>query len=158
MGIASHGRFDEALVRARQRVAERYASALGRHVSAMLGHRASPESALVPEARFLADHGGRVAVILREDIGWVEAAGDYVRLHVGNHAHLLRETMNRMEERLGGAPFVRVHRSTIVNVGHVFELRPLANREYEVVLHDGAEVRVSRSYRQQLADALGVVL
>ncbi len=66
--------------------------------------------------------------------------------------------MASVEARLAGGPFVRVHRSSIVNVDRVRELRPLANREYVVVLESGAEVRLSRSYRERLADALGVDL
>ena len=148
-------RFERALERARQRVADRRDGALGRQVSAALAGRTDGP---VPEARFLADHGGRVAVVRREAIDWVEAAGDYVRLHAEGRGHLLRETMGRMEDRLGGAPFVRVHRSAIVNVDRVRDLRPLANREYVVGLTDGSEVRLSRSYRDRLAEAMGVDL
>ena len=117
-------RFERALDRARRRVVERRDGALGRRVSAALGAGGLPDRPAPPEPRFLADHGGRVAVVRREDVDWVEAAGDYVRLHADGRAHLLRETMGRMEDRLGGAPFVRVHRSTIVNVDRVRELRP----------------------------------
>ena len=148
-------RFEQALDRARQRVVEQRDGTLGRQVSAALGMGRTPDP---PEPRFLADHGARVAVVRREDIDWVEAAGDYVRLHAGGRTHLLRETMGRIEDRLGGTPFVRIHRSTIVNVERVRELRPHANREYGVVLADGSEVRLSRSYRERLADAMGVDL
>ncbi len=133
---------------------------MGRRVSAALGDVLPPSTRgeAASDVRFLADRGGRVAVVRAEDVDWVEAAGDYVRLHTGGGAHLLRETMGRMEERLGGGPFVRVHRSSIVNVDRVRELRPLANREYGIVLQGGTEVRLSRSYRERLAAALGVEL
>ncbi|MEL6616443.1 MAG: LytTR family DNA-binding domain-containing protein, partial [Bacteroidota bacterium] len=150
-------RFEQALARARQQVSERREGTLSRRVSDALS-AASGATPPPPEARFLADLGGRVTVIRARDIEWVEAAGDYVRLHTASGPHLLRETMASIDERLGGTPFVRIHRSTILHVDRIRELRPLANREYEIVLEGGAEVRLSRSYRQRLADAMGVDL
>ena len=104
------------------------------------------------------ERGGRVVVVHADTIDWVEAAGDYVQLHAGRDAHLLRETMARMEERLDGERFVRIHRSSIVNVERIRELRPLANREYTVVLESGVEVRLSRSYRERFAAVFGADL
>ncbi|MEM1127676.1 MAG: LytTR family DNA-binding domain-containing protein [Bacteroidota bacterium] len=155
------GRFEAALARARSRVAERRESALGRRVADVLSDPPAARLASPPvptDTRFLVERGGRVAVVHADDIVWVEAAGDYVQLHTSSTIHLLRETMARMEKRLDPARFVRIHRSTIVRVDQVRELRPLPNREYGVVLVDGAEVRLSRSYRDRLASALGVDL
>ena len=154
-------RFDRALDRARRRVAERRESALGRRVSdALAGAAGTPEAVphRSPDARFLVDRAGRVAVVHADEVDWVEAAGDYVGLHAGRDVHLLRETMARMEDRLDPRRFVRIHRSTIVNVDRIRELRPRANREYDVVLHDGTELKLSRSYRDRLATAFGADL
>ena len=158
-------RFEGALGRARRRVAERRESALGRRVADALGDVSGagtaappPPSAPTPDARFLVERAGRVAVVPAEAVDWVEAAGDYVQLHAGREVHLLRETMARMEERLDPERFVRVHRSAIVNVDRVRELRPRANREYDVVLEGGAEVRLSRSYRERFAAVFGADL
>jgi two-component system LytT family response regulator len=156
--------FARALDRARRRVAERRESALGRRVSAALAdvaanpEEAPPEERPAPDARFLVDRGGRVAVVPADEVDWVEAAGDYVSLYVGRDAYLLRETMARMEERLDPERFVRIHRSTIVNVERIRELRPRLNREYVVVLQGGKELKLSRSYRDRFAAVFGADL
>jgi two-component system LytT family response regulator len=155
-------RFEQALERARRRVSERGESALGRSVASVLreADRRRPEApaGAAPDARFLAERGGRVLVVHADAIDWVEAAGDYVQLHAGRNVHLLRETMARMEERLDSHRFVRIHRSSIVNVERVRELRPLANRDYAVVLESGTELRLSRSYRKRFSDVFGADL
>jgi two-component system LytT family response regulator len=119
---------------------------------------APPEERPAPDARFLVDRGGRVAVVPADEVDWVEAAGDYVSLYVGRDAYLLRETMARMEERLDPERFVRIHRSTIVNVERIRELRPRLNREYVVVLQGGKELKLSRSYRDRFAAVFGADL
>jgi two-component system LytT family response regulator len=85
-------------------------------------------------------------------INWVEAAGDYVRLHTDEKVHLLRETMGGMEDRLDADRFLRIHRSTIINTERLKELRPYGNSEYIVVLDDGTELKLSRTYRDALDD------
>jgi two-component system LytT family response regulator len=82
----------------------------------------------------------------------LEAAGDYVRLHTDEKLHLLRETMSRMENRLDPERFLRIHRSTIINTERLKELRPYGNSEYIVVLNDGTELKLSRTYCDALAD------
>ena len=89
-----------------------------------------------------------------DDVDWVEAADYYVRLHVGGASHLLRESMDEMEARLDPRRFVRVHRSAIVNVARVRELRTAAAGRHEVVLRDGTRLPLSRGRREQVARAL----
>ena len=149
-------RFEHALERARQRVAERRESALGRRVADVLSE--SAPAAPAPDARFLVERAGRVVVVPADTVEWVEAAGDYVVLHTRLDAHLLRETMARMEGRLDAERFVRIHRSTIVNVDRIGELRPGSNREYMVVLRDGTELKLSRSYRERFSAVFGADL
>jgi two-component system LytT family response regulator len=90
-----------------------------------------------------------------EDIDWVEADGDYVSLHAGKKAYLLHETITWAQTRLSRAGFLRIHRSTLVNGNRVRELRPLSKGEYTVVLVDGAELKLSRNYRETLDRLVG---
>jgi two-component system, LytTR family, response regulator len=105
-------------------------------------------------SRFPVRVGSRIQIVLTDDIEWIAAAGDYAELHGGGHCHLLRETMNSLEQKLDPAQFLRIHRSRIVRVRCVRELRALDNREYLVKLSDGSEHRSSRSYADRLDDWL----
>jgi two-component system LytT family response regulator len=88
------------------------------------------------------------------DIDWIEAADNYVRLHIGGQAHLVRGRIATLEERLDPALFVRIHRSTIINLDSVCELKPWSSGEMIVVLRDGAKVKLSRTYRDRLQKRL----
>jgi two-component system, LytTR family, response regulator len=105
--------------------------------------------------RLIVKAGGRVLFLDLEDIDWVEAAANYVKLNVGKESYLLREAIGRMSEKLDPAQFVRIHRSTIVNVRKIKELQPCNSGEYIVVLKSGKELSCSRGHRaglQQLID------
>lgn len=91
-----------------------------------------------------------IEFIKAEDIDWIEAAGNYVQLHVGRHSHLLRQTMKTLEQRLDPKCFVRIHRSSIVNLDRVKRLTATFNGDYEVQLDDGTKLTLSRSYRHVL--------
>ncbi|HEU4990180.1 MAG TPA: LytTR family DNA-binding domain-containing protein [Gemmatimonadaceae bacterium] len=95
----------------------------------------------------------RLLFLRQDEIDWVEAAGNYVRLHVGTAAHVLRQSMKNMEARLDPANFVRIHRSAIVNVGRIRELQPWLHGEYVVILEDGTRLSASRVFSDRL-DAL----
>ena len=101
-------------------------------------------------SRFPVRVGSRIQVVLTDDIQWIAAAGDYAELHSGGRSHLLRVTMNALEQQLDPAQFLRIHRSRIVRVGCVRELRAIDNREYLVKLSDGSEHRSSRRYADSL--------
>lgn len=105
-------------------------------------------------SRFPVRTGSRIQVVHADDIEWIAAAGDYAELHCGGRHHLLRETMNSLEQKLDPAKFLRIHRSRIVRLTCVRELHPIDNREYLVTLSDGSEHRSSRSYAERLADWL----
>jgi len=98
---------------------------------------------------------GRIYFVRTADIDWCEAAGNYVRLHVGAQAHLVRGTMANLEAQLDAAQFVRIHRSTIVNVERIQELRSSFNGEYIVLLGGGLRLTLSRGYREALQARLG---
>jgi len=109
----------------------------------------------LPRERLLVKSGGRVFFLRTDELDWVEAAGNYVRLHLATGSHLFRETMHNMEGRLDGQRFVRIHRSRIVNTDRIKELQPWCNGEYVVVLHDGTRLTLSRGYRARLQERLG---
>ncbi len=105
--------------------------------------------------RLIVRSAGRVAFLKTTEIDWIEAADYYACLHVAGKTHLLRRSMADLERDLDPAAFCRIHRSTIVNLDRVRELKLNANGEYEVQLHDGTRLRLSRSYRDQLQSRLG---
>ena len=90
-----------------------------------------------------------------DEIDWIEAAGNYVKLHVGNDTHLFRETMNAVEARLDADLFFRIHRSHIVNMERIRELQPWFNGEYVVFLKNGTRLTLSRGYREKLQERVG---
>jgi two-component system LytT family response regulator len=96
----------------------------------------------------------RVLFLRPADIDWIEAEGNYVRLHTGPRTHLLRETMGAIEQRLAARGFLRIGRSTLVNLERVCELQPLFHGDAIVVLQDGRKLSVTRAYRGQLDDLL----
>ena len=108
--------------------------------------------------RLVIKSGGRVSFLKTSELDWIEAEGNYVRLHSGKESYLLRETLNQMEERLDSEQFVRIHRSTIVNLNSVKELRADFHGEYQVLLHDRTELLLSRKYRERLRDYIGRML
>ena len=108
--------------------------------------------------RLVLKSGGRVYFLRVEEIDWIEAAGNYLRLQAGKECHLMRESMNSIEQRLDPIRFIRIHRSTIINMERVRELRPLFHGDYEVTLQSGARVTLSRSYRDRLSHHLKAAL
>ena len=100
--------------------------------------------------RLMVKTAGRVLFLRVEEIDWVEAAGSYVRLHVGRDAHLLHEGIAALSARLDPARFARVHRSTIVNLDRVRELQPWFHGDAVAILRDGTRIQVSRTYREAL--------
>ncbi|MEZ5401732.1 MAG: LytTR family DNA-binding domain-containing protein [Bryobacteraceae bacterium] len=98
--------------------------------------------------------GGHVTLIKTESIDWIEAADNYVCLHCGGETHVVRETMNSFEKRLDPNRFLRIHRSTIVNLDRVKEMQPWFRGDYQVILHSGAKLTLSRSYRDKLRGVL----
>jgi len=148
-------RFATALNRARQQLALREKSEATDRIMAMLRRQRSGPEYL---DRFLIKSRGRVHFIAATDIDWIEAAGNYVKLHAGADNHLIRETMAALEEKLDPGQFLRIHRSSIVNIDRVKELHPMFNGEYAVLLRDGTELTLSRTYRSKLQGRLGSYL
>ena len=97
---------------------------------------------------------GRVYFVKADEIDWIEACGNYVNLHTGDETHLLRETLSHIEGRLDPDKFLRIHRSRLVNIDYIKELSPLFNGDYTVILHNGMELTLSRTYRDRLQDLI----
>lgn len=127
-------------------------------LTALLGPRLTDPDRRRPRVsgeRTLTVRSGRRRVRVRvSDIRWIEAAGDYVRLHVDGADHLLSERLKNLEQRLDPTRFVRVHRSAIVNVDAVETLKHLGHGDYEAALDDGSVVRIARTRREMFARAL----
>jgi two-component system LytT family response regulator len=98
--------------------------------------------------RFAIKKGEKVIFVRAEDVDSIEAEGNYVRLNLASTSHLLRETINNVESQIDPRLFVRIHRSTIVNMNRVKELQSWGKGEYRVVLHSGACHTLSRGYRE----------
>lgn len=107
-----------------------------------------------PRVRFLdrlmVKHDGRVSFVKVSDVDWFEASGNYVRVHAGKGSHLIRETMHHIEAQLEPSMFVRIHRAVIVNIDRIKELQPWFAGDYVVILRDGRQLKLSRTYREHL--------
>jgi two-component system LytT family response regulator len=145
-------RFAQTLQHAREHLERRRAGDLGKRLMALV-QDIKPEPQRLD--RLVVKSGGRVFFLRTQEIDWIEAAGNYVRLHLGEESHLFRETMNNMEGRLDTQRFVRIHRSRIVNTDRIKEMQPWFNGEYVVVLQNGTRLTLSRGYREKLQERLG---
>ena len=156
-------RFEKALRQAKHQVEQRDIKDLGRRLIALLEGRGGQAPAGADGtreqphylSRLLIKSAGRVFFLKADEIDYVSAEDYYVKLHVGRKGHLLRETMNELESKLDPAQFVRIHRSTIVNLERIRELQQLFNGEYVVVVRDGTELKLSRGRREHLEKLLG---
>jgi two-component system LytT family response regulator len=140
-------RFAKALARGRAECERRSASDLGARMQSLLAELRGRKKYL---DRIVIRAGGRVIFLRAEELDWIEAAGNYVRLHSGAEEYLYRETLSRMEAALDPACFARIHRSTIVNTERIKELHPLFRGDYTVVLRDGRRLTLSKPYRPRL--------
>ena len=149
-------RFAVALARVRAQLEQDRAAGAADRLLALLDETKTPPRK--GAERIAVKTSGGVSFVRAEEIDWVEAAGNYAKLHAGGDVHLLRETLNALEARLDPEQFVRIHRSTIVNLDAIKELQPLFHGDYAVILRDGTELVLSRSYRQKLKGLFGNAL
>lgn len=143
-------RLGAAVEHARERLRERELSAQMEGVLRNVGQAASGTSGVPYARRLLVRQGGHASFVATRDIEWIEAVGNYVRLHVRDKAYLLRTSLSELERRLDPSQFMRIHRSTIVNLDCVAQVEPYGGSDYQVVLRDGVKLRVSRSSRDRL--------
>jgi len=143
-------RFQSALERARRHLERERQGEMAGRLAELLQSRRGSEG----RERLLVKSGGRVSFVDVDAIDWVEAEGNYVRLHTGSDSYLIRETMANLLKQLGAERFFRIHRSRIVNVKKVKELLIAGGGDYQVVLVDGTKLGLSRLYRDALQEHL----
>ena len=97
---------------------------------------------------------GKISIVPVEDIEWIDAEGDYVKLYTSEKHYLLREKISVLEGKLDATKFIRIHRSTIVRIERIRELRPMVNGDHIVILHNGKQFSLSRKFREQVFSRL----
>lgn len=154
-------RFAAALNRAkdevRRRELETANSRLGQLLEYLQSHtglKSAGEPVPAAEERVFIKSAGEIFFLKTDEIDWIEAEGDYMKLHTAGRSYLMRETMARLEARLDGRRFYRIHRSTIVNIDRLRKLSPAFGGEYAVILHDGTKLKLSRGYHDRIAALL----
>ncbi len=160
----SEDRFRTALQRSRERIHARQIKTYTDQLLSLL-HAYHDDRKLSPPApapvtasysnRLVLKTGSRLVFVDADQVDWVEAEGVYVRLYSGQKSHLLRESLTNVEQRLDPTRFVRIHRSTLVNVHRIKEIIPHLNGGCIVILHDGKRLKMSRSYRDRVNATLG---
>jgi two-component system LytT family response regulator len=140
-------RFMTALERARSQIKRENMSDLSRRLRRLIDEWELQQKYA---DRIIVKTAGRIMFLSVEEIDWIEAADNYVCLHVARNSHLLRETMSSLEKRLNPATFLRIQRSTIVNIERIRELQPVLNGEYQVMLRNGTKLTSGRGYRHNV--------
>jgi two-component system, LytTR family, response regulator len=140
-------RFQKTLERARRQLAETPRGELNDRLVRLLEGLDNRPRYL---ERIAVRAGGRIVFLRADEIDWIEAEGNYARLHVAGKNYLLRETMSNLETKLDPERFVRIHRSTIVRIDQIKELEPLFQGEYQITLHGGTRLTSSRGYRDKI--------
>lgn len=145
-------RFAVTLQRARERIRHHQLGDVDRRLRALLDDARADRGYL---QRLVVPSGHRSIFIRTDDVDWIEADRNYIRLHVAGKAHLLRENVSRIESALDPSKFCRIHRSTIVNIDRIHAVETMARGEYLVTLSDGTRLTSGRSYRQNLNRLMG---
>ena len=140
-------RFGRALSRARAELDRRRSGEVNERVLKLLSELGQTKKYL---EKLMIRDGGRVFFLRADEIDWIEAAGNYVRLHAGKEEYLYRETMTKLERQLNPERFARIHRSAIVNTERIKELQPWFRGDYVIVLRDNQKLTLSRTYRGRL--------
>lgn len=138
-------RFARALARARQRLADGDRDGVTERLMRLL-ESARP----APRERLVVRSAGKIQFVNVDEIDWINAEDNYVRIHAAGKTYLMRETVGGIEERLDPARFVRIRRSTIVRIDRIKEIRPLLNGTYELLLEDGTRVTSARRFRDAI--------
>lgn len=147
-------RFSKALQRAKETMRQSRNSEVNERILALLEKQQTPPDSAYLE-RLVIKANGRVLFLRTDEIDWIEAEGNYVCLHVKKESYLLRETISGLETQLDPKHFARIHRSQIVNLDRIKELHPWSHGDYHVILKDGTELTLSRSYREHFQALLG---
>lgn len=142
-------RFHQAVRRAKEQIESKRRGELDERLASLI-------SSIAPDKKYLerlvVKSVGRVFFLKTSEIDWIEASGNYLKLHVGRDSHMIRETMNSIEAKLDPSQFMRIHRSTIVNIDRIKELHPMFSGDYSAILRDGTELALSRNYRERFLE------
>lgn len=145
-------RFSAAVQRAKEEIQRSREGVLNERLVGLLETLQTKKDRLT---RLVIKSAGRIVFLRVEEIDWIEAADNYVRVHAGKESHLIRETLQSLEKRLDAGKFLRIHRSFLVNLDRIRELQPIFHGDYAVKLADGTELTLSRNYREKLLEPLG---
>jgi two-component system, LytTR family, response regulator len=145
-------RFAQALARAKARLQSQPGEDASRQILSLLETIAAPHRSV---KRLAVRSAGKTVFVDVGDVDWIEGAENYVKLHVGRAAHLVHVAMSTLEKSLDPDTFLRIHRSIIVNVGHIQELEPALHGEYLVTLQNGVRLRSGRTYHEKLKALTG---
>jgi len=145
-------RFERALDRAKQRIADKSQRELGERITAALEQVKRQDEYL---ERLPVAENDRILLVKTREIDWIEAEGNYCRLHVGQRSYEIRATLTALDRKLNPRDFARIHRSTIVNVHRIREIQPWFHGYHVVLLENGQELRMSR-YKDTVAKELGI--
>jgi two-component system LytT family response regulator len=152
----------EAIGRARRRIGAAPDPESERQMRARLATMIADVTAAVTNAtvsgqvttRLAIKGDGRVRFVRTTEVDWIEAMDNYVRLHIGRETHIIRDTLTRLEQRLPAQSFLRIHRSTIVNIDRIREIQPWFGGEYVLILGDGTKLTTGRRYRAAVQELL----
>lgn len=160
-----HDRFNTALQRAKIQVRQQNIGKISENLFAALqdlkletgeslsnegGGKSKKAVNKEPIERVVIKTNGRIYFLKVDEIDWVEGAGDYLCLHSGSQTHLIRETMGNFHTKLNAKKFLRIHRSTIVNIERIKDINPFFKGEYVVTLINGKRLKASRGYRREI--------
>lgn len=149
--------FLQALQRARERLATLRDGDTARRLRALLAEVGSRTDVTGYAERIALKNRTGVSFVATKDIEWIEAKGDYVRVHAGPQTAIVREKLRELEQQLDPRHFLRIHRSTIVGLRQIRSVQPRSHGEFVVTTASGTLLRASRTYRDALARALGDV-
>jgi two-component system LytT family response regulator len=142
-------RFRKALERARAQLLGRKPDTVDERILSLLENLKTEPKFL---ERLVIRSSGRVFFLRTDEIDWIETEGNYLRLHAGKETHLLRETMNHLQSKLDPDKYLRIHRSTLVNIERIKELQPLFSGDYTVILRDNTQLALSRTHYGKLQE------
>ena len=146
-------RFRESLQRARRHLEGQDRDRLNEQIRELANHFGAEPKYLQRLAVRMED---RMLLLNVPEIDWMEAAGNYVCVHAGKQSHIVRDSLSHFESSLDPGQFARIHRSTLVNLSRIRELRPHWHGDYKVILHSGQVLDLSRRYREALIEKLGI--
>ncbi len=146
-------RFQETLQRVRRRLGEHGSDEISEQIRRLASRFGAEPTYL---QRLVVKTGERVLLLNTAEVDWLEAAGNYVCVHAGKQSHIVRDSLTHLESGLDPGRFARIHRSAVVNLDRIRELRPHWHGDYKLILQSGQVLPLSRRYREALAEKLGI--